>query len=131
MKLKDLLSANEPLKRLSEKRLSSYGKMRELVKLRRAVESEVEFYLSEEQKSISAYAELDGNGAPIFLTDGRLRLRDMDAKIAFEKEISALRETDVEGISPITLCESDFRATDDIPTADDMIALEGVIIFED
>ena len=46
-------------------------------------------------------------------------------------EISALRETDVEEISPITLCESDFRTTEDIPTVDDMIALEGIIIFED
>ena len=131
MKLNDLLTANAPLKRLSEKRFASYRKMRELVKLRKAVEGEMEFYLSEEQKAIKTYAELDGNGSPIFLADGRLRLKDMEAKIAFENEISALRETDVEGISPITLCESDFRTTEDIPTVDDMIALEGVIIFED
>ena len=131
MKLNDLLTANEPLKHLSEKRFASYKKMRELVKLRKAVEGEIDFYLSEEQKAIKTYAELDGNGSPIFLADGRLRLKDMEAKIAFENEISALRKTDVEGISPITLCESDFRTTEDIPTVDDMIALEGIIIFED
>ena len=131
MKLNELLTANAPLKRLSEKRFASYRKMRELVKLGKAVEGEIDFYLSEEQKAIKTYAELDGNGSPIFLADGRLRLKDMEAKIAFENEISALRETDVEGISPITLCESDFRTTEDIPTVDDMIALEGVIIFED
>lgn len=131
MKLKDLLSANDPLKRLSEKRFVSYRKMRELVKLRKAVEGEVEFYLTEERKAINAYAELDGNGAPIFLADGRLRLKDTEAKTAFEKEITALREITVDGISCITLCESDFRTTDDIPTADDMLALESVITFED
>ena len=38
MKLNDILVANEALKRLSEKRFSSYAKMRELVKLRKAVE---------------------------------------------------------------------------------------------
>ena len=47
MKLKTLLEANEPLKRLSEKRLASYKKMRELVKLRKAVEQEVSFYATE------------------------------------------------------------------------------------
>ncbi len=131
MKLNDILVANEALKRLSEKRFSSYAKMRELVKLRKAVEQEVDFYAKEETKAVNAYAEVDEGGSPIFLSDGRLRLKDMEAKIAFEKEIATLRETEVDGIVPITLCERDFRSADDIPTVDDMIALEGVIIFED
>ena len=131
MKLNDILVANEALKRLSEKRFSSYAKMRELVKLRKAVEQEVDFYAKEEKKAVNAYTEVDEGGSPIFLSDGRLRLKDMEAKIAFEKEIATLRETEVDGILPITLCERDFRSPDDIPTVDDMIALEGVIIFED
>lgn len=131
MKLNDILVANEALKHLSEKRFSSYAKMRELVKLRKAVEQEVDFYAKEETKAVNAYAEVDEGGSPIFLSDGRLRLKDMEAKIAFEKEIATLRETEVDGIVPITLCERDFRSPDDIPTVDDMIALESVIIFED
>lgn len=131
MKLKELLGANEPLKRLSEKRFVSYKKMRGLVKLRKAVEQEVEFYATEERKAIDTYAELGKDGLPSFLEDGRLRLKDMESKIAFEKEISNLLETEVDGIEPLFLCESDFRSTEDIPTVDDMIALEGVIIFED
>ena len=131
MKLNDILVANEALKRLSEKRFSSYAKMRELVKLRKAVEQEVDFYAKEETKAVNAYAEVDEGGSPIFLSDGRLRLKDMEAKIAFEKEIATLRETEVDGIVPIALCERDFRSSDDIPTVDDMIALESVIIFED
>lgn len=131
MKLKDLIEANAPLKHLTEKRFVSYKKMRELVKLRKAVEQEVEFYATEEKKAISLYAEVDVNGTPLFLDDGRLRLKDIDAKVAFEKEITTLRETEVDGIEAITLSESDFRSADDLPTVDDMIALEGVIIFED
>ena len=131
MKLKELLEANEPLKRLSEKRFASYKKMRELVRLRKTVEQEMEFYAGEEKKAVNTYGELDEHGSPIFLDDGRLRLKDMEAKVAFEKEITTLRETDVDGIEPITLSESDFRSADDLPTVDDMIALEGVIIFED
>lgn len=131
MKIKDILIANEPLKRLCDRRLASYKKMRELAKLRKAVEQEVEFYTAEETKAVGIYAEVDKNGTPVFLEDGRLRLKDMESKIAFEKEIEKLRDTEVDGIEPITLSESDFRSADDLPTVDDMIALEGVIIFED
>ncbi|WP_120161510.1 hypothetical protein [Mycoplasmopsis bovirhinis] len=131
MKLKELLDAKEPLKRLSEKRFTDYKKMRGLVRLRKAVEQEVEFYATEERKAVDTYAEHGADGTPIFLGDGRIRLKDADSKIAFEKELSALLDTEVDGIEPITLCESDFRSTEDIPTPDEMIALEGVIIFED
>ena len=131
MKLKDILVANEPLKRLCDKRLANYKKMRELAKLYRAVKQEVEFYFVEEKKAVDIYAELDKNGTPIFLEDGRLRLKDMESKIAFEKEIEKLRDIKVDGIEPITLCESDFRSGDDLPTVSEMIALEPLVVFED
>lgn len=131
MKLKDILVANEPLKRLCDKRLANYKKMRELAKLYRAVKQEVEFYFVEEKKAVDIYAELDKNGTPIFLEDGRLRLKDMESKIAFEKEIEKLREIEVDGIEPIILCESDFRSGDDLPTVSEMIALEPLVVFED
>lgn len=131
MKLKEILNASEPLKRLSERRLTSYKKMRELVKLRKAVEQELDFYYGEEKKAVATYAEMDKNGSPLFLEDGRLRLKDVESKIAFEKEITDLRDTDIDGIETIKLSEGDFSCTDDIPTAEDMIALECVILFED
>ena len=62
MKIKDILIANEPLKRLCDRRLASYKKMRELARLRKAVEQEVEFYTAEETKAVSIYAEVDKNG---------------------------------------------------------------------
>ena len=131
MKLKTLLEANEPLKRLSEKRLASYKKMRELVKLRKAVEQEVSFYATEEKKAVDVYAEIDSNGSPIFLPDGRLRLKDANAKIAFEKEIEALLDTDIDDITPISLSEGDFLCPTDLPTTNEMIALECIINFEE
>lgn len=131
MKLKDLLTANEPLKRLCERRFASYKKMRELVKLRKVVEQEVELYSKEEQKAILTYAELDKNGAPIFLEDGRLRLKDVESKLAFEKEISALRETDIDEIETVTISETDFYTCEDLPTVNEMIALEPLVVFEE
>lgn len=131
MKLKDILVANEPLKRLCDRRLANYKKMRELAKLYRAVKQEVEFYFVEEKKAVDIYAELDKNGTPIFLEDGRLRLKDMESKIAFEKEIEKLRDTEVDGIEQIILCERDFRSGDDLPTVNEMLALEPLVVFED
>lgn len=131
MTIKDILAANEPLKRLCDRRLASYPKMRELAKLRKAVEQEVDFYMAEEGKAIATYAEVDGNGAPIFLEDGRLRLKDIESKIAFEKEIEKLRCTEVDGIEPVALSEKDFHSSDDLPTISEMVVLEPLVIFEE
>ena len=131
MKLKTLIEANEPLKRLTDKRFASYKKMRELVKLRKALEQEIDFYAAEEKKAVNVYAETDDKGTPLFLPDGRLRLRDAEAKVAFETEIEALLNTEIDGISPVTLTEKDFLSSEDLPTASDMIALEAIIEFED
>ena len=131
MKLKTLIEANEPLKRLTDKRFASYKKMRELVRLRKALEQEIDFYAAEEKKAVNVYAETDDKGTPLFLPDGRLRLRDAEAKVAFETEIEALLNTEIDGISPVTLTEKDFLSSEDLPTASDMIALEAIIEFED
>ena len=39
--------------------------------------------------------------------------------------------TEVDGIEHITLCESDFRSADDLPTVSEMIALEPLVVFEE
>lgn len=130
MKIRTLLEANEPLKRLCEKRLASYKKMRELVKLRKSIQEEIDFYTEQERKSINTYASLDEKGAPLFLDDGRLRLRDEAAKVAFEAEIDELRNTETD-ITTCTLCESDFLSPADLPTPNEMYLLEGIINFED
>ena len=131
MKLKQIIEATEPLKRLSEKRLASYKKMRELVKLRKSVEQELEFYKAEESKCIDVYAEKDSNGNPVFLDDGRIQLKDLTAKIAFEKEIDTLRNTDIDGIEPVSVTEDDFLSPGDYPTINEMLSLEGIVNFED
>lgn len=130
MKLKDLLTAVEALKRLTEKRFSSYKTIRNLVSLRKAVEEEVETYLEQEKKAIQTYAELDEKGKPILVAEGVVRLKDEQAKQAFDKELTELRETEVEGIERVVLCEGDFRSAEDLPTPDDLLALEPLVRFE-
>ena len=131
MKLKTVIQAKGALQRLTEKRFTDYKKVRALVSLRRTVEAEFEFYASEEKKAVDTYAEISDKGTPAFLPDGRLKLKDEKAKAAFESEITALLDTDVDNIEPIKISEKDFRSADDLPTPDEMIALEGLIEFVD
>ena len=131
MKLKTIVATKPALARLTEKRFSDYKKLREIVKLRKSVESEFDFYVEQEKKAVEAYAEKKKDGTPVFLEDGRIKLKDPKSKDAFEAEIIRLQETEIDGITPSTLSERDFLTPDDLPTASDMLALEGIIEFED
>lgn len=131
MKLIDVFNAREPLKRLTEKRFNNYKVLRQLVKLRKAVENEVEFYAEAERKAVTRYAEKDDKGNPVILTDGRLKLVDAEAKVAFDETIAKLNDTEVDGIERIVIRENDFASSADYPTPNDMTLLESVIAFEE
>ena len=60
---------------------------------------------------------------------GRIRLKDEETKKAFDKAITDLRSTEVDGISKVRLAESDFGDSTKIPTPYELIALESVIEF--
>ena len=131
MKLKTIIATKSALERLAEKRFSDYKKLREIVKLRKAVEAEFDFYVAQEKKAVDTYAEKKSDGSPVFLEDGRIKLKDAQAKTAFETEITRLQETEVDDIKSLVLSESDFLTASDLPTPSDMLALEGIIEFED
>lgn len=131
MKLKTIIATKPALERLTEKRFSDYKKLREIVKLRKSVEAEFDFYVEQEKKAVENYAEKKKDGTPVFLEDGRIKLKDPKSKEAFEAEIIRLQETEIDDVTPITLSESDFLNANELPTASDMLALEGVVEFED
>ena len=87
MKLKTVIEAKPALIRLTEKRFCNYSKIRELVKLRKAVETEFDIYVEQEKKAVEAYAEKKKDGSPVLLEDGRIKLKDAPSKVAFEEEI--------------------------------------------
>ena len=131
MKLKTIIATKPALERLTEKRFSDYKKLREIVKLRKSVEAEFDFYVEQEKKAVETYAEKKKDGTPVFLEDGRIKLKDPKSKEAFEAEIIRLQETEIDDVTSITLSESDFLNANELPTASDMLALEGVVEFED
>lgn len=129
MKIINLLNAKEALTRLLECRYTSFKVVRELANLRKAAEAEIEFYIEQEKKIVAAYSVKDEKGNPVFLDGDRVQLKDEDSKTAFEKEITDLRNLEVETITPVSVHESDFRNKDDIPSPNDLFALEGIVDF--
>lgn len=129
MKLIEVLNALIPLRALTEARFTSFKKSRELAILRKNVEFEVDFYAKEEKKIVDTYAEKNETGEPIILEGGRIKLKSVEAKTAFDKEITDLRNTEVDEITKVELKESDFADTSKIPTPYELIALEAVIEF--
>ena len=130
MKLKDLIRTREALTRLTEKRFTSYKVIRSLVALRKAVDTEVDIYLEQEKKAVKTYAELDEKGNPIILSEGRIRLKDEKSKTLFDQELTRLRESEVDGIDPVTLKEEDFCSSGDIPTPSDILLLEPIVVLD-
>lgn len=130
MKLKDLIRTREALTRLTEKRFTSYKVIRSLVTLRKAVDAEVDIYLEQEKKAVKTYAELDEKGNPIILSEGRIRLKDEKSKTLFDQELTKLRESEVDGIKPVTLKEEDFCSLEEIPTPSDILLLEPIVMFD-
>ena len=93
------------------------------------MEFEGDFYAKEEKKIVDTYAEKNESGEPIILEGGRIKLKSVEAKTAFDKEITDLRNTEVDEITKVELKESDFADTSKIPTPYELIALESVIEF--
>ena len=131
MKLKYIVEAKDAIVRLTEKRFTDYKKLREIVRLRKSVEAEFEFYCDQEKKAVETYGEKSDKGTPAFLPDGRLKLKDVESKEAFEAEIKKLLDTEVGDFKIITIKESDFLTADDLPTPSDMLLLENIIDFAD
>ena len=129
MKLIEILNALIPLRALTETRFTSFRKSRELAILRKKVEFEADFYAKEEKKIVETYAKKNESGEPIILEGGRIQLNDAESKIAFDKEITDLRNTEVDDIVKVALRDSDFADTSKIPTPYELIALEPIIEF--
>lgn len=130
MKMMELMAAKPALEALTKKRFTRFSVARKLAAMRKRVEEEAEFYATEQNKAIMAYAALDENGNPIFIDGRRIQLKSPEARVAFERALEALNEMCVDGLSPLALTEADFADTKDFTTPDEMCALMGLVDFE-
>ena len=130
MTYENVLTAHEALGNLTAKRFTSFREARQLVALRKKVDEEFDFYASEEKKLLDLYALKNEDGGPKITKENRIQLKDEESAKAFLQKISELRNSLVEGIEPVKLCEGDFCEAQALPTPDEMIALEGFVEFD-
>lgn len=130
MTYEHVINAHWALGNLTAKRFTSFRVARKLVTLRKRVDEEFDFYTSEERKFLDLYAKKNKNGDPIITEENRIQLKDEASAKAFLQKITELRNSPVEGIEPVKLCEGDFCEAQTLPTPDEMIALEGFVEFE-
>ena len=130
MTYENVLTAHEALGNLTAKRFTSFRVARQLVALRKKVDEEFDFYASEEKKLLDLYALKNEDGGPKITKENRIQLKDEESAKAFLQKISELRNSLVEGIEPVKLCEGDFCEAQALPTPDEMIALEGFVEFD-
>lgn len=131
MKLINVMQARDALAKLTDTHFTSYKILRELVRLKKRVDEEYEFYSAQEKKAVDVYADKTEDGQLIFVDGGRLKLKDVKSKTAFDAEIAKLNDTEVDEIPVVVIRESDFKSAADFPTATDMLALSGIIEFEE
>lgn len=131
MKLITILQGRDALAKLTETPFTSYKTLRELVRLKKRVDEEYEFYSTQEKRAVDTYADKTEDGQLIFVEGGRLKLKDAQAKLAFDAELTKLNETEIEDIPAVTIRESDFKSAADFPTAAEMLLLSAFINFEE
>ena len=126
----NVLTAHEALGNLTAKRFTSFRVARQLVALRKKIDEEFDFYASEEKKLLDLHAKKNKDGDLMITEENRIQLKDEASAKAFLQKITELRNSPVEGIEPVKLCEGDFCEAQALPTPDEMIALEGFVEFE-
>ncbi len=129
--LANILNVTTVFKTLMGKRYNNFSVSFALAKAAKEIDSDREFYATEEKKMVKAYAVKEKDGK-IKITDGnRIEFKDQKDAIAFNEEITKLQKTEVEIFEPITIKLSDFKIGEMDLTPNDILALEGFIVFID
>ena len=132
MKLNEVLAAREPLNKLSQKHFSNFKVVRNISELVKSVNNEFDFFNTEFKKLIDAYAEKDEHGNPVIVQNGNIKLKDEEAKLAFDKEYKELLDLDVsDRVKVITIKETDFKTSEEFLTPGEMMALDCIINWGD
>ena len=131
MKLIEILQGRDALTRLTDTHFKSYKLIRELALLKKRADEEFAFYTEQEKRIVNAYADRDEKGQIIFLDGGRVKLKDAEAKAAFESEVGKLNDTEIDDMPVVTILESDFATASDFPTATEMLLLSELVDFKE
>jgi hypothetical protein len=131
MKLNCMLNGSNALTELTKIHFTSFKTVHDIVTLKKKVDEEILFCIGQEKELIAKYGDKDEKGNPKVTNEGHVIFSNAADRDAFEKEVNALRDTDIEEVKMVTIKASDFRSQNDIPTPEQIIQLDGLIDFQD
>ena len=131
MKLNNVLNSTTALTALTKKHFVNFKIIHDIVMLKKKCDEEYNFIIAQERELIDKYADKDEKGQAKTTPEGLVIFKNVQDRGTFESEVSKLKDTDIPDLKAITIKASDFKSTDEMPTPDEMIQLEGVVDFVD
>lgn len=130
-KLIEVVQVSELFQLLSRTHFNNFTTSYAIAKAVKEINGHKEFYISEEKKIVEAYASKDKDGQVIVMDGNRIKFDNMENAQKFNSEISNLQKTEIDIFEPIELKLSDFKDGDMNLTPNDIMALDGFIVFND
>ena len=125
-----LLQSAPLYNKLLQTNFTSFKLSRNLMIQKKKIDNELSIYLELEKKLIDKYAKKDDNGQPIVCEDGIIEFDSEDNKAEYIREIIELKNTTIDNFEKVTIYEDNFRNANDIPSPNEMLALEEVIDWQ-
>lgn len=125
MKLSDLIAARDQLKNLANMHYVHFSTIRAVANLVKEADVELEFFTKEFREIVNKYADKDKDGKPVVGSAGNFKLSDADKREEFYKAYNDLLSVDIaDKVKKITIKESDFKDTKELPTPNELSALD-------
>lgn len=131
MKIKDLLTAKDQLKNLSNMHYTHFSTIRSVANLVKESDVELEFFTKEFRALLDKYADKDERGSPIVSEEGGFKISSQENRTQFQKEYEDLLSVDIsDKVNKITIKESDFKDSNELPTPNELAVLDPFINWE-
>jgi hypothetical protein len=125
-----LLQSAPLYNKLLQTNFTSFKLSRNLMIQKKKIDNELSIYLELEKKLIDKNAKKDDNGQPIVGEDGIIEFDSEDNKAEYIREIIELKNTTIDNFEKVTIFEDNLRNANDIPSPNEMLALEEVIDWQ-
>ena len=130
-KLFEILAVADLFKILANKHFNNFSTSYEIAKAMKELSAHKDFYIAEEKKIVEAYASKDENGQIIIMNGNQIKFDNKENAAKFNAEITDLQKMEVDIFEPFEIKLSDFKNSEMDLTPNDIINLEGFVIFKD
>ena len=130
-KLSEILAVSAIFEALTHKHYTNFSLSFKIARAAKELASQKDFYIGEERKIIELYAQKDENGQVKIVNGNQISFKDQEDALKFNKDINDLANTEVDIFEPLEIKMSDFKEGEMDLTPNDLITLDGFVVFVD